>query len=126
MPDNDKNPFSTWHGIKRSEIDWHPTVDEKKCTGCGLCVVTCGEKRNVFGFDRESRKAVVMSPKNCMVGCINCMVGCLWNAISFPNEQPVKDMTRSLTKETLEKELHEKISMNPELVALQSRLWIGR
>jgi NAD-dependent dihydropyrimidine dehydrogenase PreA subunit len=120
MLDNNENPFSIWHGIKRSEIGWNPTIDEKKCTGCGLCIVTCSEKRNVFGFDKERRKAVVMLPENCMVGCINCMVGCLWNAISFPNEQPVKDMVRSLTKEMLEKELNDKISMNPELVALQS------
>ena len=45
MPKIDNsNPFSIWHGIERSEIDRHLTIDEKKCTGSGLCVVTCGEK----------------------------------------------------------------------------------
>ncbi|MBI2937589.1 MAG: 4Fe-4S binding protein [Thaumarchaeota archaeon] len=105
-----------WHGMDRSEINWHPVIDENKCTGCGLCVVTCGEKRNVFGYDKQRRKAVVMFPDNCMVGCINCMVGCLWNAISFPDEQTIKNMARSLPKEALAKELAQKIEKNPELV----------
>ena len=81
---DNSNPFSMWHGIERSEIDWHPTIDEKKCTVSGLCVVTCGEKRNVFGYGRAARRGAVMFPDNCMVGCINCIVGCLWNVISFP------------------------------------------
>ncbi len=38
--------FAYWKGIPREEIDWHPTVDESKCTGCGMCVTSCG--RNVF------------------------------------------------------------------------------
>lgn len=64
--------LATWHGKSRSDINWHPIVDPKKCTGCGMCVVTCGEKRNVFGYDRRLRKAVVLNPDNCMVGCNNC------------------------------------------------------
>ena len=24
-------------GISRSEIDWGPTIDAKKCVGCGRC-----------------------------------------------------------------------------------------
>lgn len=43
-----------------------------KCNSCDLCVVTCGEKRNMFGFDKQRRKVVVMFLSNCMVGCINC------------------------------------------------------
>ncbi len=71
---NAATPFAIWHGMERKNIDWHPTVDESKCTGCGLCVVTCGEKRNVFGYDLERSKSVVMFPENCMVGCNNCGV----------------------------------------------------
>ena len=58
---NAATPFAIWHGMERKNIDWHPTVDESKCTGCGLCVVTCGEKRNVFDYDLEKSKSVVMS-----------------------------------------------------------------
>jgi ferredoxin len=119
----ESNQFSTWHGMDRAEIDWHPTIDEDRCVGCGLCVVTCGEKRNVFGYDHEKRKAVVMFPNNCMVGCINCMVGCincmvgcLWNAISFPDTETVKSLTRDLPEEALAKELVQKLERNPELV----------
>jgi hypothetical protein len=34
-----------------------------------MCVVQCSERRNVFGYDEERRKAVVIVPENCMVGC---------------------------------------------------------
>ncbi|OYT64498.1 hypothetical protein B6U74_05405 [Candidatus Bathyarchaeota archaeon ex4484_205] len=43
--------FAYWKGIPREEITWHPTVDESKCTGCGMCVTSCG--RNVFDYDWE-------------------------------------------------------------------------
>ncbi len=82
--------FDTWHGIKRSDIYWRPSIDPGKCTGCGMCVVTCSEKRNVFGYDIKNRKAVVLYPDNCMVGCNNCQVGCLWEAITFPRIDEVK------------------------------------
>lgn len=25
--------FATWKGVPRGEIDWHPSIDEEKCTG---------------------------------------------------------------------------------------------
>ncbi len=90
------NNFAIWHGISRKEIDWHPIIDREKCVGCGYCVVTCSEKRNVFGFDLKNKKAVVLYPANCMVGCNNCMVGCLGNAISFPDLSQIKSMVKSL------------------------------
>ncbi len=111
----ENNQFMTWHGMKRSDIDWHPTIDEKKCVGCGLCVVTCSEKRNVFGYDVKRKKAVVMFPDNCMVGCANCMVGCLWDAISFPDSQKIRDISSSLDRETISRELEEKIARNPAM-----------
>jgi NAD-dependent dihydropyrimidine dehydrogenase PreA subunit len=102
--------FAKWHGIERSEIPWGPTIDEDKCVGCGLCVVTCSEKRNVFGFDEKEKKAVVVNPDNCMVGCNNCQVACLWNAISFPSVAGVKDAVRKLMDEgQIKKELELKL-----------------
>ncbi len=50
----------SWHGISRETIAWNPTVDEKKCIGCGICVTGCGRK--VYGFDYERKKPVVLRP----------------------------------------------------------------
>ncbi len=76
--------FSKWMGIDRKKIEWYPIVDEKNCVGCGMCILICG--RNVFGYDAEKRKSMVVNPYNCMVGCDNCSVYCPANAISFPQE----------------------------------------
>lgn len=109
--------FAKWHGIDRTTIEWGPKIDATKCTGCGLCVVTCGEKRNVFGFDPESKKAVVMFPQHCMVGCDNCAMACLWDAISFPHDDEyVKVLSRKISKEQIAKELENKLKDNPGLV----------
>jgi Fe-S-cluster-containing dehydrogenase component len=114
---NAASPFAIWHGMERKNIDWHPTVDESKCTGCGLCVVTCGEKRNVFGYDLEKSKSVVMFPENCMVGCNNCGVACLWNAISFPDMSYLKEVVERIPTGQVQKEFQKKISDNPSLIA---------
>jgi NAD-dependent dihydropyrimidine dehydrogenase PreA subunit len=110
--DEPKKEFSNWHGIKRKDILWYPTIDDNKCTGCGLCVVTCSEKRNVFGYDPEKRKAVVLFPNNCMVGCNNCQVACMWNAITFPDFSQVKNISKYVLKTRnalIKNEINEKI-----------------
>lgn len=33
----------TWRGIPREEVNWHPTVDQELCIGCGICVLNAGE-----------------------------------------------------------------------------------
>ncbi|MGC8576362.1 MAG: ATP-binding protein [Caldisericum sp.] len=80
-----------WHGVPRELIPWYPTVDEKKCIGCGLCFVTCG--RNVYEI--IDKKAKVVNPFNCLVGCSTCATVCPVGAISFPD----KDMIQKLQKE---------------------------
>lgn len=110
--------FSKWHGVERSEIAWGPTIDNDRCVGCGLCVVTCSEKRNVFGFDEKRRKAVVLSSNNCMVGCNNCEVACLWNAISFPSVASVKDIAKRLVDEgQITRELKLRLNDGPQAMA---------
>ena len=49
-----------WHGIPREEIDWHPTINEDACIGCGTCVTGCS--RLVYRFDYTKNKAVVAGP----------------------------------------------------------------
>jgi NAD-dependent dihydropyrimidine dehydrogenase PreA subunit len=105
-PMNEK--FAEWHGIPREEIDWHPTVDKNKCVGCGMCVTSCG--RNVFDFDKEKNKSVVARPLNCMVGCTSCEVWCVFNAISFPDKQYVKNLIKKKgVLKIVKKELDEKL-----------------
>ncbi|MEF8812112.1 MAG: ferredoxin family protein [Bacteroidales bacterium] len=84
--------FATWKGIPREEIEWYPTVDKDKCTGCSMCVTSCG--RNVFDFDPENNKAVVARPMQCMVGCISCQVWCIYGAISFPDPDNIKNLIK--------------------------------
>lgn len=71
-----------WHGIPRGEIHWNPTVLEDVCIGCGTCVTGCS--RLVYRFDFDRKKAVVVDPLNCMVGCTTCANTCPTHAIAFP------------------------------------------
>jgi len=84
--------YDKWHGIPRKEIEWYPTVDENKCIGCGMCIVSCGRK--VYDFDKEKNKSVVAKPYNCMVGCTTCQTLCLQDAINFPDKKYVRDLIR--------------------------------
>ncbi|MEI7823894.1 MAG: hypothetical protein WCI01_01250 [Chlorobiaceae bacterium] len=84
--------YSKWNGIPREEIDWHPTIEANQCTGCGMCVVSCG--REVFDFNKEIKKSEVSRPLQCMVGCTSCKAWCVFGAISFPDDQRVKDLIK--------------------------------
>lgn len=97
--------FAEWKSIDRTEIDWAPEVDKDQCTGCGMCVTSCG--RNVFDYDWKQEKAVVARPNQCMVGCTSCQTWCIYDAISFPEPEYVKNIIKdkkviSLAKEQLE------------------------
>ena len=103
--------FATWKGVPREEIDWHPAINESKCMGCGMCVTSCG--RDVFGFDEAKKKAVVARPLQCLVGCTSCEAWCVFNAISFPDKQYVRDVIKKnkilvTAKRELEQKLHQK------------------
>ena len=81
-----------WHGIPRENIKWHPTVDEAKCIGCGMCVTGCGRK--VYGFDYEKQKPVIVRSLNCMVACVTCANTCLKDAITFPQVDGIKKLMK--------------------------------
>ncbi len=100
--------FSKWTGIDREKINWNPKIDEKKCAGCGMCVTSCG--RNVFDFEKKKNNAVVARPLQCMVGCSSCETWCVFNAISFPDKQYVKNMIKEKgILKIAKKELEEKL-----------------
>lgn len=73
-------------GVPRSEIDWGPTIDARKCVGCGVCL-NCG--KNVF--DWEDGKSVVARRNDCQVGCTTCANLCQGKCISFP---PLEELRR--------------------------------
>ncbi|MDZ7653314.1 MAG: FAD-binding oxidoreductase [Burkholderiaceae bacterium] len=78
------NPQLTkpWHGVPREQIAWNPTILDEACIGCGTCVTGCS--RLVYRFDYVRKKAVVVDPLNCMVGCTTCANTCPSHAIAFP------------------------------------------
>jgi NAD-dependent dihydropyrimidine dehydrogenase PreA subunit len=84
--------FATWKGVPRQEIDWHPTINESKCTGCGMCVTSCG--REVFDFDAAKKKAVVARPLQCLPGCTSCEAWCVFDAISFRDKQYMREVIK--------------------------------
>lgn len=93
-----------WHGVPRESIDWHPTVNEDACIGCGTCVTGCG--RLVYRFDYERKKPMVVDPLNCMVGCTTCANTCPTHAISFPPLSMVMDMEKQpIVRHAIEDEL---------------------
>ena len=112
------NPeFGKWHGIDRKLINWGPKIDVNKCVGCGMCVVQCSERRNVFGYDEQRRKAVVLVPENCMVECNNCQIACLWDAITFPSISEVRELAKKLVASgRIKEELNVKFQQNPHLI----------
>jgi NAD-dependent dihydropyrimidine dehydrogenase PreA subunit len=102
--------FAKWKGIDRGTIRWNPSIDKDICTGCGMCVTSCG--RNVFDFDLKKNKSVVARPDNCMVGCTSCETWCIFNAISFPDKQYVKDLIKEKgLLAVAKKELNDKVKL---------------
>mgnify|MGYP005862930509 CR=1 FL=1 len=92
--DDKKTPdkFAFWKGIPREEIEWAPMVNSNKCVGCGMCITSCGRK--VFDYDKQNKKSLVARPLQCMVGCTSCRTWCIYDAISFPKPQYVKDLIK--------------------------------
>ena len=86
------NSSNGWHGIPRSEIQWNPTVIDDRCVGCGLCVTSCG--RNVYKFDYEKNRPVVIAPEMCMVGCTTCATVCTQDAIEFPSQGYIRQVIK--------------------------------
>lgn len=101
--------------MDRDELDWFPSLDYDKCSGCGLCALTCGN--NVFGWVRSEGKPRVANPKKCVVGCTTCARVCPEDAITFPSDP--KDFVRKVVIRykifpTVKKELEVRLSTFPD------------
>ena len=83
---------NSWHGIPREEIQWSPTIVVERCIGDGLCVTSCG--KNVYAFDYEANKPVVVAPLACMVGCTTCATNCTQDAIEFPSQGYIRQVIK--------------------------------
>ena len=58
-------------------------IDPELCNGCGICVNIC--PTDVFRMDKESKKAVITYPDDCML-CEFCAADCPTNAITLTME----------------------------------------
>ncbi|MEW5748522.1 MAG: 4Fe-4S binding protein [Candidatus Thermoplasmatota archaeon] len=81
-----------YHGIPREEIQWFPTIDREKCSGCGVCVEFC--HRKVYSW--VDGAPAVSSPYSCVVGCTGCQGKCESGAISFPTLRKISEELRAL------------------------------
>ena len=76
-------------GIPRSEVNWHPTIDAKRCVKCGMCM-NCG--KGVFEWTPEGAR--VARPLECVVGCSTCANLCQGRCITFPPIDSVRQLYR--------------------------------
>jgi len=89
MTENDAN--KKWRGILRKDIEWFPSIDEKKCQNCMVCVDFC--RHGVYR--EENGKAIIVKPYNCVVGCVGCDSVCPKGAISHPSQKYLADLENS-------------------------------
>ncbi|MEM2891795.1 MAG: 4Fe-4S binding protein [Thermoplasmata archaeon] len=81
-----------YYGIPRREIAWLPTVDARRCNGCGVCISFC--PNGVYAL--EKGRAVMRNPYGCEAGCSGCVRKCSEHAISFPSLIQLREALKSL------------------------------
>jgi len=96
-----------WKDIERERIQWLPTIDTHKCTGCKACFEFCC--RSVYQI--EDGTAKIENPYNCLASCSNCQSVCPVGAISFPNMKKMREIIRELREKLLYKQ-NKKMEVN--------------
>lgn len=83
--------------IPRENINWFPTIDYSKCTGCMECFKFC--KHKVYTWGKEKKQPKVARPYNCILGCMTCSASiCKQGALSHPTLKELKTMTENAKK----------------------------
>jgi NAD-dependent dihydropyrimidine dehydrogenase PreA subunit len=87
-----------WHGIPRSKIPWHPTINYEKCISCGKCVEYC--TLGVLEFEEKDgkKRPVVRNPNNCVVLCTGCDEICPARAIKHQSKKETRETIKKLRK----------------------------
>jgi hypothetical protein len=69
-------------GSKHGKFEMHcsasPTVDDRKCTGCGMCLSSCASGALSF----NSKKKIALSKQKC-TGCGECVIKCPTAALAI-------------------------------------------
>ncbi|MEM0134090.1 MAG: ferredoxin family protein [Thermoplasmatales archaeon] len=104
-----------WHGVDRAELSWNPTINEDACTGCGLCLLSCGN--SVFKWNLNDEMPEVANPQKCVLGCTTCGKVCPEGAISFP-ENPATFIKNVIIKYKIypkvKQDLNERLAKFPD------------
>jgi NAD-dependent dihydropyrimidine dehydrogenase PreA subunit len=59
-------------------------IDQKKCIGCGVCILSCSV--DVIRLDKDLKKAVIKYAEECMM-CLMCQVDCKTGAITISSDK---------------------------------------
>jgi len=59
---------------------WGPTLDERACTDCRVCLEFC--RQGVYGLVDDHVR--VVAKDSCMEGCSHCASMCEAEALTFP------------------------------------------
>ena len=106
-----------WHGVERSKYEWFPIINYDVCTGCGLCLLTCGN--SVFKWSMSKNIPIVANPGSCVLGCTTCGKLCPENAITFQDD-PKKFIGRIVRENKIfpqvRKELDDRLKKYPARV----------
>jgi NAD-dependent dihydropyrimidine dehydrogenase PreA subunit len=89
--------YKDYLGIPRTLIPWYPTIDERECTNCGLCVKAC--KHGTYEYAADGKRVFVAHPYRCEVYCESCRFQCPKGAITFPDRKEFKLVFKELRKQ---------------------------
>ncbi len=81
----------------RKKLAWFPTINYNVCIMDLACVNYC--PHDVFDWDPETGRPVVVRPDNCVPGCDICAEGCKKHAISLPTKESVRAALRQVRGE---------------------------
>ncbi len=87
-------------GSRAGKADQHsdgrPTINPRRCRGCRRCRKECANDGLVFD---EAAKKMTVDQARC-VGCGRCLGACNFDAISFRNDNAVKDLNCRIAEYT--------------------------